>query len=151
MKELQGSASDTVSSPLSDCMRLLTAVDDYPRWNPKLVTEVTVLERDATAQVTRAQVKLTYAMMGSTPREFDLTMAVAIQQPGTVRLARVPHEANDQQRFEVEWNCEQAASGTLLRVSLGATLPVPRFLPLGMVAEGVARAFMGNAVHELSQ
>ena len=132
-------------------MRLLSTIDDYPRWNPKLVDEVTVLDRDPSGQVTRAQVKLMYAILGPTPRVFDLTMAVAVNQPGTVQLTRLPHEAGDQQRFEVAWNCEQDPPGTRLKVSLGAALPVPRLLPIGGVADGVARAFMTNAVRELSR
>ncbi len=129
-------------------MSLFTDVDRYPSWYPDVVKQVEVLERDDQGQPTKAHTKL-HVQHGPITHDFDLTMAVEVDPPGTVKLSRIPHERSDGEKFEVTWRVSGAAP-TRLAVDLAANLDVPRFLPLGGIGDSIAQGFVSAAMRELS-
>jgi hypothetical protein len=143
VKELTGSASVATNASGQECLSLLAAVDRYPEWNPDVVKRVEVVERDPAGQPSRVQCKL-HVERGPMTRDFDLLMDVQVDPPGVVKLTRVPNEASDGERFEVNW----ALSGsgpTRIGLELLADLDVPRFLPLGGVGDSIAQQFVNAA------
>jgi ribosome-associated toxin RatA of RatAB toxin-antitoxin module len=148
VKELTGTATAAVAAPPEQCLALLAAVDRYPTWYPEVVRAVDVLERDASGRPSRVRAKLHLAQ-GPLAKDFDLEMAVTVQPPSTVQLARVPHEASDEERFEVTWYVDAPAHAQI-RVELRANLSVPRFLPLGGIGNAVADGFVNAAARTLA-
>jgi hypothetical protein len=60
-------------------------------------------------------------------------------------LTRIPHDAGDEERFEVAW----AFAERRIQLELNATLPVPRLIPLGGIGNAVAEGFVAAAVRRL--
>ena len=149
MKELRGTAAAAVDAPLDSALALLEAVDAYPTWYPEVVKAVDVIERrDADGPPERIRTTL-HLSQGPIARDFEVLMDVAVQRPTTVRLTRVPHEPEDDERFEVLWTLERQ-DRTQINLELLAALPVPRFLPVARVGDSVARGFVDAAVRRLS-
>jgi ribosome-associated toxin RatA of RatAB toxin-antitoxin module len=148
VKELTGTAKAAVAAPPEQCLALLAAVDDYPRWHPDVVKAVEVIERDPAGQPSRVRAKL-HLSQGPLSKDFDLLMAVTVHPPSTVSLARVPNEPSDEERFEVTWHVDAPAHAQI-RLDLRANLSVPRFLPLGGIGDGVADGFVTAAARELA-
>ena len=144
MKELSGSASAEVAAPLENCLALVESVEAYPSWYPEVVKAVDVLERDAQGTATKIHAKL-HLSQGPLKRDFELTMAVGVDRPATVRLTRIPHGPDDEERFEVVWRLAEHR----IAVELSAMLPVPRFVPLGGIGDTAARGFVDAAVRAL--
>jgi hypothetical protein len=145
MKELRGAATTMVPAPLAQCLALVEAVDGYPDWYPEVVRAVEVVERDADGLASRAQTKL-HLSVGPVTKDFDLLMAVTVEPPGTVKLAKVGGAA----KFDVIWHLTEA-QGTRIELALDASLDVPRFLPLGDVGNSVAQGFVSAASAELAR
>lgn len=145
MKELRGAASTLVPAPLAQCLALIEAVDEYPDWYPEVVRAVDVLERDPSGVPSRAQTKL-HLSVGPVTKDFDLLMAVTVQPPSTVTLAKVGGDA----KFDVVWRLQEAER-TRIELALDASLDVPRFLPLGDVGNSVAQGFVSAAAAELAR
>jgi len=144
VKDLSGRAGATVEAPLENCLALVESVDAYPSWHPEVVKRVEVLERDAAGTATKVKTDL-HLSQGPLSRDFEVTMSVVVQRPGTVQLTRVPHHAGDEERFEVVWTLAEHR----IAVELAATLPVPRMVPLGGIGDSVARGFVDAAVRAL--
>lgn len=145
MKELRGDAAALVPAPLAQCLALVEAVDGYPVWYPEVVRAVEVLERDARGMPSRAQTKL-HLSVGPVTKDFDLLMAVTLEPPATVRLAKVGGAA----KFDVIWRLTEGES-TRIELELDANLDVPRLLPLGDVGKSVAQGFISAASTELTR
>ena len=145
MKELRGAADTVVPAPLAQCLALVEAVDGYPDWYPEVVRAVEVRERDARGLPSRAQTKL-HISVGPVTKDFDLLMAVTVEPPATVRLAKVGGAA----KFEVIWRLTEGEQ-TRIALELDANLDVPRFLPLGDVGNSVAQGFVSAASDELAR
>src|SRR3984885_11105674 len=118
MKELRGAATTMVPAPLAQCLALVEAVDGYPDWYPEVVRAVEVVERDADGLASRAQTKL-HLSVGPMTKDFDLLMAVTVEPPGTVKLAKVGGTA----KFDVIWRLTEA-EGTRIELALDASLDV---------------------------
>ncbi|HXD64765.1 MAG TPA: SRPBCC family protein [Solirubrobacteraceae bacterium] len=145
MKELRGTASTLVPAPLDQCLALVEAVDGYPDWYPEVVRAVDVVERDARGLPSRAQTKL-HVSVGPVTKDFDLLMAVTVEPPSTVKLAKVGGAA----KFDVIWRLTEGEQ-TRIALDLDASLDVPRFLPLGDVGNSVAQGFISAASTELAR
>jgi ribosome-associated toxin RatA of RatAB toxin-antitoxin module len=145
MKELRGTAAALVPTPLEQCLALVEAVDEYPVWYPEVVRAVDVLERDASGLPSRAQTKL-HLSAGPVTKDFDVLMAVTVEPPATVKLAKVGGNA----KFDVTWRLSEG-EGTRIELELDASLDVPRFLPLGDVGNSVAQGFISAASAELAR
>src|SRR5579884_1689739 len=148
MKELHGAASALVSSPITECFELLCAVERYPSWYPEVVREASVLERDENRRPTKARATL-HVAAGPLVRDFNLLLAVSTVQPTLVRLARIPHDASDEEQFDVTWRLEQH-SGTRIQLDLEASLSVPRLLPIGGLGDSLADGFARAAASALA-
>lgn len=144
MKELRGTASGVVAAPVEECVRFFLDVERYPTWHPDVVRSVEVLERDGDGRPKLARGKL-HVAVGPLVKDFDLRLAVTVERERTVKLARVPHDASDDERFGVTWSAEEAAGGARIRIDLFATLSVPRFVPVGGIGDSLAQAFVTNA------
>ena len=134
-----------MNAPLAQCLALVQAVDGYPVWYPEVVRSVEVLERDAHGMPTRAQTKL-HVSAGPVTKDFDFLMAVTVEPPATVKLAKVGGTA----KFDVIWRLSEE-DNTRIELELDANLDVPRFLPLGDVGDSVAQGFISAASAELTR
>jgi Polyketide cyclase / dehydrase and lipid transport len=148
VKELTGTAGASTPASREACLALLAAVDRYPAWNPNVVKAVDVLERDDGGQPTKVQAKL-HVERGPMTRDFNLTMAVAVDPPEAVSLSRIPHHGADGERFDVNWSLS-GVGPTQIRLDLAANLDVPRFLPLGGVGDSLAHDFVSAATKALT-
>jgi len=134
-----------VAAPLTQCLALVEAVDQYPEWYPEVVRAVEVVTRDADGVPSRAQTSL-HISVGPVTKDFDLLMDVTVEPPSTVKLTKVGGDA----KFDVIWHLHDADS-TRIELVLDAALEVPRFLPLGDVGNSVARGFVTAAASELER
>jgi ribosome-associated toxin RatA of RatAB toxin-antitoxin module len=139
MKEFRGHATETVAASAEECFALLAAIDRYPLWYPDVVREVEVLGRDAQGHpsVVRAKFRLAYKRL---VHDFDLVLAVTLDEPQSVKLARV----GGSQRFELTWHVREDGR-TQIELDLYARLRVPRFLPLEGVGKTTAEQFVAAA------
>jgi uncharacterized protein YndB with AHSA1/START domain len=143
VKELQAEASGETTAPPERCFELLADVQGYPRWYPQAVRHAEALESG------RARVTL-HVAQGPLVRDFDLVFDVHEHHPDRIELARVPHDASDPERFEVSWQIDPIATGSRLRLRLYGNLDLPRFLPIGGVADSIAGGFLASATKALS-
>ena len=104
-----------------------------------------MVERDARGVPSRAQTKL-HLSVGPVTKDFDLLMAVTVEPPATVKLAKVGGAA----KFDVIWRLSEGEQ-TRIELDLDASLDVPRFLPLGDVGNSVAQGFISAASAELAR
>src|SRR5437588_7480545 len=128
MKELQGAASAAVDAPADECIALFEAVDKYPEWHPDVVREVSVLERDGDGRPSRVKTKLHLAR-GPLVKDFNLVLSVASDGSREVKLTKVRDRDSGPEQFEVTWRVQDAGR-TRIQLDLGASLDVPRFLPV---------------------
>jgi hypothetical protein len=149
MKELHGAASASVATPIEECFALVEAVDRYPSWYPDVVRDTEVLGRDGDGHPTTARATL-HASLGPLVRDFHLSLAVTVQEYTTVRLTRIPHDPSDAERFEVTWHLEPGAE-TQMRVTLEASLSVPRLVPVGGIGDSMAAGFVTAAAAALEK
>ncbi len=134
-----------MAAPLAQCLALVEAVDEYPRWYPDVVRSVEVFERDADGVPSRVQTTL-HVSVGPVTKDFELPMTVARTPPATVALAKIGGDA----KFDVTWRLSEG-QGTLLELELDASVDVPRLLPLGDVGNSVAKGFVSAASAELAR
>jgi hypothetical protein len=147
VKQLHGTATGAVAAPIEECLALLVAVDRYPSWYPEVVQEVEVLEASSDGRPTKARTTL-HVSQGPIVKDFNLLLAVSVERPAIVKLARIPKGPSDQQRFEVTWRLEDRGS-TSIWLGLDASLPVPRFIPIGSVGNAIAQGFVRAATRAL--
>jgi ribosome-associated toxin RatA of RatAB toxin-antitoxin module len=147
VKDLTGSATAITRASRDQAMALLEDIDRYPSWDPELVNQAEVLERDAQGHPTKAHTKL-HVAHGPLTKDFDLVMAVEVDPAGTIRMNRIPHGPGDQERFDVTWRVE-GGSSTQIRLDLSADLSVPRFVPLGGVGDSLAQELVSAATRQL--
>jgi ribosome-associated toxin RatA of RatAB toxin-antitoxin module len=139
VKDFHGQASETVAAPAEECFALLAAVDRYPFWYPDVVREVDILGRDPQGHPTAARTKFRVAY-GRLAHDFDLVLAVTLEEPRTVKLARV----GGSQRFELTWHVREDVD-TQIELDLYAKLRVPGFVPLEGAGNAMAKQFVAAA------
>ncbi len=149
MKRLHGSESASTAASLGACLDLLKRLEGYPEWYPEVVREVKVLERGNDGTASRAEVTL-HVAYGPLEKDLELLVSLTVDPPSTVVLARVPHSTSDGEEFEVRWRVEDGAQRRLT-VELHASLEVPRFLPVGQLADSFAKGFAEAAVGALAR
>ena len=139
MKELSGNAADRVAASPEQAFGFLAAVDRYPVWYPDVVSGVQVLGRDDRGHPTavRAQLRVAY---GPLAHDLDLVLAVTLEQPRAVMLARI----GGSQRFDLTWHVHDDAP-TRIALDLYAKLRLPRFVPLEGVGNTMATQFVAAA------
>ena len=144
MKELSGTASVQVVAAPERCLEAAASVERYPSWYPEVVRRVEVVERRPDGTASRAQTSL-HVAQGPLTRDFELLMSVDIDAATSVRLARIPHDDRDQEKFAVIWHIGEATGGTRIDVSLDANLSLPRLMPIGVIGNTVASGFVQAA------
>ncbi|MGO9901182.1 MAG: SRPBCC family protein [Solirubrobacteraceae bacterium] len=149
MKELYATAGGTTPASLERCFGLLSAIEGYPRWYPGGVLSAESLERDADGLTTRARATL-HLGHGPLIKQFPLHLAVVTEQLASVELRRMPEDPRDDEQLSVFWRLTEDARGRRIDVELRAHLVLPRFLPIGGMAESVARNFVEAAVIALN-
>ncbi len=149
MKQLHGAAATTVHATADRCLALLAAVDRYPLWFPEVVREAKILETGQDGLPSRAQVAL-HVSRGPLEKDFELLMGIHVAPPDRVTLARIPHDAADEDAFDVAWEICEEGESRLLRLAIDASLAVPRFLPLGSIGDELAAGFVAAAARELA-
>lgn len=147
MKQLHGTASATTATPIEECFALLADVGGYPSWYPEVVQEVEVVELGSDGRPTKARTTL-HVSQGPIVKDFNLLLAVTVERPAMVKLARIPNNSSDQQRFAVTWRLEDRGD-TSIWLGLDANLSVPRFIPIGSVGDAIARGFVRAATRAL--
>jgi hypothetical protein len=75
-------------------------------------------------------------------------MTVTLRRPELVDLRRLPERPGDPELLSVVWRLRRGET-TRLTVDLQANLDVPRLLPLGGVAQGLADRFLEAAARRL--
>jgi hypothetical protein len=143
LKDLRGQAAETTAAPVADCFALLAAVDRYPLWYPEVVRDVEVLGRGNDGHPTAVRAKF-HAAYGPLAHDFDLVLAVTLEEPVTVRVARV----GGSQRFELTWHLREDGR-THIELDLYARLRVPKVLPLDGVGNTTAAQFVAAAKSSL--
>jgi ribosome-associated toxin RatA of RatAB toxin-antitoxin module len=148
MKEIQGRASAIVDAPLDACFALLEALERYPVWNPDLVREVEVLERDGDGTPATARVML-HVAQGPLAKDFELVVAVRAERPRAILLSRIPNEPSDPERLELAWRL-QPDDETRIELDFDAAASsVPGIVPLPRIGDLIARRFLDAAVAAL--
>lgn len=148
MKRLHGEATGTVGATTEECLSLLAAIHQYPVWYPDVVREAEVLATGQDGRPTRAQVKLRVSR-GPLKKDFKLLMEVCVAPPSKVTLARIPHDASDEETFEVSWGIEEQGENRRVRLAVDAYLAVPRFVPLGTIGDDLAAGFVSAVARVL--
>ena len=147
VKELHGSAGGLVAASVEDCVALLRAVEDYPRWHPALVREVEVVDRDEEGCPSVARATL-HVSVGPFAQDFHLLLRISADE-STVTLTRIAHEPSDAEALAVRWRV-QAGPPAHVTVELDAKLDVPRLLPVGGAGDAMARDFVASAATKLA-
>ncbi len=149
MKHLHGEARAAVEAPIEECLRLLSALEDYPSWYPEVVRAVAILESGEDGLPLRAETKL-HLSYGPVSRDLDLLLAVRVQPPHLVQLTHVSQGPSSGASFDATWRLEnRAGTGVQLELELDANMPVPALVPLGGVGDAFASGFMQAAIARL--
>lgn len=146
-REFHGEAGQVVSAPQQVCLALVAAVDRYPAWCPDFIREVDVLERGADGQPSRVRMTIRVARAGL-DRQFNLSLAIVVEPPGSVRLTRVTDHPTNQE-FNATWTLQPAAS-TRVALELDAKLRVPWYIRAGEIGDSIAEAFVSAASRRLA-
>jgi hypothetical protein len=150
MKNLSATASGIANAPIERCFEMLSDVGGYARWYPAGVKESEVLERGPDGRPSRVKTTLSLNQ-GPIQRDFKLHLGVREQQPNLVELIRLAKSADDREEMRVIWRLAPSGAGTQITVELSARLSIPGFLPVGGVADGLARGFLDAALAAVGQ
>jgi hypothetical protein len=151
MKHLHGHASSVVRAPVSTCFSVLAAVDGYPGWCGEFIRRVSEVERDGNRRPLRAHV-VVHVEQSPFAKDFEFDVAVALDAPRAVHLARTPEAPSDVELFSFDWSLFEASrmNGTQITLEFAAAVPfLPSLLPLPGVADMVARTLLDAATREL--
>jgi hypothetical protein len=143
VKQLDGTAEADVARDIEDCFAMLVDFAAYPGWYPEVVQAVEIVESDGDGLASRARTKL-HVVHGPLVKDFDIVLAIDARSPESVKLARVSGGTGDEQRFEVAWALSEGRP-TRIALQLHASLPVPRFVPVGGIGDAIADGFMQAA------
>ncbi len=148
MKHLHATAAATTSATLERCFEFLSAIDDYPHWYPSRIVAAESVDRDADGVPTRARAILHFAH-GPLAKEFPVDLSVITKRLQSIELRRLPEHPKDDEQLSVAWRLIDGPAARRIEVEMRADLAVPRFLPIGGMAESIARGFVEAAVDAL--
>jgi hypothetical protein len=149
MKQLHATAGATTQASLERCFALLSAIDEYPRWYPSGILSAESLELDADGLPTRARAIL-HLGHGPFVKQFPLDLSVITRELSSVELHRMPEHPQDDEQLSVHWRLRDGVHDRQIEVEMRANLAVPRFLPVGGMADALARSFVEAAVGALN-
>jgi hypothetical protein len=147
MREITATAQGETPTPIERCFERLVDVEGYPSWYPTGVKRAEQLERAPDGQLTKVAATLALTS-GPIQRDFALEFAVTTERPTLIELRRVPQgSGGGADLVLITWRLRAlAAELTELAVAFDAELDVPRFLPLGGIADGIAGGFLAAAI-----
>jgi ribosome-associated toxin RatA of RatAB toxin-antitoxin module len=148
VKELSAAAAADTDATLQRCFELVSAIDRYPSWYPATVTAAEVTKRDDAGLPSRAHVDLHIAH-GVLVRDFHLDVEVQTRPLESVAMSRIPRGPEDHERLSVAWTLT-GGERTRIEVRMHANLSIPRFVPVGGVAESFAGGFLEAALGTLA-
>jgi ribosome-associated toxin RatA of RatAB toxin-antitoxin module len=152
MKDLAATASGTTPADPETAFALLTDLPGYPGWYPSGVRDVSILERDdQTDAATKVKATL-HASVGPINRDFKLHLRVVTRTAELVELTRLPKEPRDREEMQVSWRLAPAgapAGGTTITIAVTARLSIPPLVPVGGVADSMAKGFLHAALQQL--
>ncbi len=148
MKQLYATAGATTSASLERCFELISAIGEYPRWYPSRIVAAEPLDHDADGLPTRARAILHFAH-GPLVKQFPVNLSVITRRLHSVELRRLPEHPRDDEQLSVAWRLLDGARVRRIEVELRARLAVPRFLPVGGMAESIAKGFVEAAIGAL--
>ena len=85
---------------------------------------------------------------GAVVREFNLSLAIVVEPPGTVKLTRVTDHPTNQE-FNATWMLRPAGS-TRVAFELDAKLRVPCYVPARGIGDAIADGFVTAACRALA-
>jgi ribosome-associated toxin RatA of RatAB toxin-antitoxin module len=146
MKDLSATATGTAQAPIERVFERLSDIECYPDWYPSGVKHAEVLERGPDGEIVKVKTTLAVAQ-GPIQRDFKLHMAVSMDPPRTIDLRRLPKSSDDHEQMRVIWRlAEDSPERTRITVDLSAALSIPRFMPVGGIADSLAQGFLRAAV-----
>jgi len=145
MKDLAATATGTTPTPIEECYAVLSDFERYPAWFPDSIKAAEILEQGPDGQPTRIKTTL-HVAQGPIVRDFKVHMAVTVRRPELIELRRLPKEPSDHEQILVSWRLSDRDGGTEIEAGLRASLNIPRFLPVGGLAESMARGFLDAAL-----
>ncbi len=148
MKNLYAIADGTTSASLERCFELLAAIEDYPRWYPSGIVSAESLAHDDAGLPTRARAIL-FLGHGPLVKQFPLDLSVITRHLDSVELHRLPEHPRDDETLSVAWKLSGDGRVRRIEVEMRARLAVPRFLPVGGMADSLARGFLEAAIGAL--
>jgi hypothetical protein len=128
--EIDRTVSSPVGAPLARCAELLADVEGYPRW-------ASLIESAAAAG---DAVQLRAAVLGVS---FEMTCSLEVAEDRVV-LARIPHDADDEERFRADWTL--APGEVRLHVHAVLDAPGPARLIRGRVERRIADDLLADFV-----
>jgi hypothetical protein len=151
MREIAATAQGETPTPIERCFEQLADIEGYPSWYPSGVKRAEQLERGPGGELTKVQATLALNQ-GPIQRDFTLDFAVTLERPRLVELQRVPHlHSSSGTTMVIAWRLrELAAELTEVVVDFNAQLDIPRFLPLGGIADSIAGGFLGAALESFA-
>ena len=150
MKQLHATADGTTPASLERCFELLSAIEEYPRWYPSAIVMAQSLDHDDDGLPTRARAIL-HLGHGPLIKQFPLDLSVVTRRLHSVELHRLPEHERDDETLSVAWKLSDSARARRIEVEMRAKLAVPRFLPIGGMAESLARSFLEAAIVALTE
>jgi ribosome-associated toxin RatA of RatAB toxin-antitoxin module len=112
MLRIDRTVAGEVAAPPSSCLDLLADVERYPSWTA-LIKSVEPLG-DATMHL-RAEVL-------GLPIEMNCELELGADR---ARLRRLPHDADDHERFETLWTLASTTGGCAVELRVAAALDAP--------------------------
>lgn len=146
-RQFHGEAAADVAAPLEKCFALLAAVDRYPEWCPDVVRYVQVLQRDVRGQPQRVRMMI-HVARGTLVKEFQLSLAIAVESLRSVTLTRVTDHPTNQE-FMALWLL-RPDSRTRIALQLDAKLRVPALVPAAGIPDEIATGFVAAASRALA-
>lgn len=146
MRDLSATSAGEAPAPIEVVFERLSNVTDYPSWYPAGVKYAEELERGPDGEPSTVKTTLALAQ-GRIQRDFTLHLAVTRDRPRMIELRRLPKTADDRELVTITWQLgELGQERTRIEVALAAKLDIPRFLPLGGIADNIAGGFLNAAV-----
>jgi hypothetical protein len=151
MKDLAATATGTTPTPIEECYALLSDFERYPDWFPDGIKAAEILEQGPDGEPVKIKTTL-HVAHGPIVRDFKVHMAVTGRRPELIELRRLPKEpSGDHEEILVSWRLSDQDGGTEIEAGLRASLDIPRFLPIGGLADSMARGFLDAALAQLGR
>ena len=135
MLTIDRSASVSVPAPPDRCLERLRDVEGYPSWAPLIRRAEPVGDR----------VRLRAELLG-VPFVMDCALEAGPEQ---AVLRRLPHGADDDERYEATWTVTPDAGGSRVKLHVVAVLDAPG--PARFVRGRIERKLVDDLLHDFAR